>query len=205
MISEGFGDASAFSDRFSTPNDPSATLSSDIFRLLLTLYLICFCLAGLATLSHHLQAFRMSLAVKTKQISLKSQILAGTKEIMLDSSWWWHWDRFYSSEESVISGKQALLRNGKNDSKFCHLRKQRNFDFLNRQRQASNSIRFIRNRGHQGNQHQRGFNNSTAQSPFEGFVQPNHIRSDVLLRASLFTVAVSAQNIIEIRLMTFNP
>lgn len=158
----------------------------------------CNSFASLARFSHHFCCSR------TKQVSLKSHILAGTKEIMLDSSWWWHWDRFYSSEDAVISGKQAMLRNGKMIQHFVILRKQRgNFDFLNRQ--ASNSIRFLRNRGHQGNQHQRGFNNSTVQSPFEGFVQPNHIRSDVLLRASLFTVAVSAQNITESRLMTFNP
>lgn len=72
-----------------------------------------------------------------------------------------------------------------------------NFDFVKRQRLATNSLRIIRSRGQQGKQNQRGFNNSST-SPFEGYVQPpEHIPSGVLKRASLFTVAVSVNCIVQ--------
>lgn len=80
----------------------------------------------------------------------------------------------------------------KNDIISSKFRKQySNLDFVKRQ-QLTTPVRFIRNRGHQ-EARQNIRHNST--SPFEGFVEPKHIKSDVLRKTFMFTTAVSSSKI----------
>jgi hypothetical protein len=81
----------------------------------------------------------------------------------------------------------------RSDSTFSEIRQQNfNLDFVKRQRLTATPVRFIRNRTRQDVKLNSRENHTNSNSPFEGYVFNNYISPDAMVKATVFTAAVSA-------------